>query len=252
MSWCDKLASTPAVGFRLNQHFVPGDVVLAALAPLLDRWVAGERQLFTAERNAPFSVQLSTDDGYDYGIDSSKIHVTFKHRMRAKAVSGGPPVVEMLSRALPFTELLTEASGRLAEVTLLIPGNKERTLYRVGVVASTSVATDEVPPGIARFIEYIGRPWKGTIDSFECRIVAEIDKASGWSDRCIHQLNKPEDPEELLTLTFDWQRTFTSNRPITPDSLKDVLSHAEKDSSKYFESLAEGSRFDENLISIAT
>ena len=252
MSWCDKLASTPSAGFKLDQHFASGDVILHALAPVLDKWVEGDKQLFTVDRNEPFSVAFNTDDGYHYGIDSLKTHVTFIHKMKVKPVSGGPPIMEMLSRPLPFTELLPEVSKRLTEVTLLIPSTKDRTLTRVGIIASTTVAEDEAPPGIARFIRYIGRPWEGSVDSFSCQIIAEIDKASSWSDRCIHALNKPEDPEELLTLKFDWQRTFTSGRPITSVSLKEVLASAQKASNDYFEGLAEGSRFDEDLIRSGT
>lgn len=252
MSWCDKLASTPGAGFKLDQHFASGDVILHALAPVLDKWVEGDKQLFTVHRTEPFSVAFSTDDGYHYGIDSLKTHVTFSHKMKVKPVSGGPPIMEMLSRPLPYSDLLPEVSKRLTEVTLLIPSTKDRTLTRVGIIASTKVADDEVPPGIARFISYIGRPWEGSVESFSCHIVAEIDKASGWSDRCVHTLIKPDDPEELLDLKFDWQRTFTSGRPITSDSLKEILESAQKASNEYFEDLAEGSRFDEDLIPRAT
>jgi hypothetical protein len=36
-SWCDKLASTPTVGFTLTPHYAPFDTVLNRLSPILDR-----------------------------------------------------------------------------------------------------------------------------------------------------------------------------------------------------------------------
>ena len=252
MSWCDKLASTPAIGFKLDQHFLSSDAILNAIAPILDRWVEGDKQLFTVDKKEAFLLELSTQDGFFYGLDSSRAHVTFKHQLKAKSVSGGPPVMEMLSHPLPFTELLPEVSKRLIEAVLLIPGIKERTIVRVGIISFTTVADDEVPPGIARFIKYIGRPWKGSVESLTCNIIAEIKNASDWSDRCIHTLVKTDDPEELLTLKFDWQRTFTSPRRATPEALKEILERAEKASKEYFEELAEGSRFDEELINTTT
>lgn len=237
------------MGFKLDRHFASGDAILHSLAPLLDRWVDGEKQLFKMDRHESFAVEFTTDDGFQYGIGASNIHVTFTHRMRARPVSGGPPVIEMLSSPRPFTELLPTASERLLNATLLIPGSKDRSLLRVGVVSSTAVAEDEVPPGIARFIKYVGRPWSGLTDSFSFQITTEIAQASGWSDRCIHNLTKPEDPEKLLTIIFDWQRTYASGRPIKREVLAEILSVAEKDSQKYFEELAEGSIFDEEIIS---
>ena len=252
MSWCDKLASTPSVGFKLDQHFAAGDVILHALSPLLDKWVKGEKRPFRIDKSEAFNLEFTADNGFHYGIDPSKIHVSFSHIMTAKAVSGGPPIMEMLSSPLPFSKLLPEVSRRLTEATLLIPSTKNRTLTRVGVIATTVVAEDDLPPGIIRFIKYLGRPWSGCVDGFTYQIISEIDKTSRWSDRCIHFLSKPDDPEQLLTLKFDWQRSFVSGRPVTSDSLKEVLASAQKASNQYFEELAEGSRFDEDLIGITT
>jgi len=35
MSWCDKLASVPAAGFRLTPHFASSDSILDGLSPIL-------------------------------------------------------------------------------------------------------------------------------------------------------------------------------------------------------------------------
>lgn len=252
MSWCDKLASTPSVGFKLDHHFASGDNILHALAPILDKWVVDDRQQFKIDKHQSFDIGFTTNDGYEYGIDSSKTFVRFIHKMKAKPVSGGPPIMEMLSRPLPYSNLLQEVSERVIEATLLVPGPKNRKLTRVGIMTSTRVAREEVPPGIARFIKYIGRPWEGAVDQYNIQIVAEIEKTSGWSDRCIHHLIKPEDPEELLSVIFDWQRIFTSGKLITRDSLQQIVDDAKKSSNEYFESLAEGSRFDENIIGRTT
>ncbi|MDA0306951.1 MAG: hypothetical protein O3B76_11835, partial [Proteobacteria bacterium] len=97
MSWCDKLASTPSVGFKLDYHFASGDEILHALGPILNNWVEGDKSQFSILRHESFVVELSTNDGFHYGVEPSKIHVTFTHKMKVKPVSGGPPVMEMLS-----------------------------------------------------------------------------------------------------------------------------------------------------------
>src|ERR1700730_1086372 len=120
--------------------------------------------------------------------------------MRARAVSGGPPIKEMLSRPEPFTKLLPIVSEALVHATLLLPGPKTRSVTRVGIVSTTTVGDDELPPGIARFIQYIGRPWKPGADYYAISITSDIASGQGWTDRCTHQITKPEDPEQLIAL----------------------------------------------------
>lgn len=163
MSWCDKLASTPSVGYGLDFHFVPAEVVLAALAPVLDKLVESKKPTFAVEQQETFVVTFNTYEGFKYGIEPSKIHVNFNHRMRPKSISGGPPIMEMLSRPQPYTELLPNVSKKLIEATLLLPSPKDRSVTRVGVVSTTAVDAKELPPGIARLIAYIGKPWGGSL-----------------------------------------------------------------------------------------
>jgi len=59
----------------------------------------------------------------------------------------------------------------------------------------------------------------------------------------------PEDKDErLLTIQFDWQRNFVSPLQVRKADLERIVDNAQKDSLKYFEDLAEGSRFDEVLL----
>ena len=123
-----------------------------------------------------------------------------------------------------------------------------RKLVRVGVVTTTQVAEEDLPPGIARFIDYIARPWHGFVDQYSFQITADLGKSDNWFDRCNHVVIRPEDPEQLLTLQFDWNRTFISERTATSELVKDEMDRAAQESMKYFEDLGEGNRFDEELI----
>ncbi len=103
-----------------------------------------------------------------------------------------------------------------------------------------------------RFVHYIGRPWCGLVEQYTFHITADLGKTDAWFDRCAHVVSKPEDPDQLLTLRFDWHRTFITGREATHESMQEALKRAEVDSMAYFEDLAEGSRFDEELIRNAT
>jgi hypothetical protein len=248
MSWCDKLASTPSVGYGLDYHFASSEVVLSALTPILDQLVENKKPTFAVDQQQSFLVGFNTNDGFKYGIEPSKIHVNFNHRMRPKAVSGGPPIMEMLSRPQPYTDLLPVVSSKLIEATLLLPSPKDRKITRVGIVSTTPVDAEDLPPGISRFLKYIGKPWGELTEGFSIQITGKVGKGSGYSDRCVHTMLRTEDPNDLLTILFDYQRIFESGKAITADSLKEITASAEKAALRYFEDLAEGNRFDDVSI----
>jgi hypothetical protein len=249
MSWCDRLASVPTVGFRLTNHFAPIDVLLDSLSPILDRVPEDQTKNVAVEQSTTnFSSTFVLNDGFKYSATEAQISVAFQHRMRYRHTSGGSPVMEMLSKPMPFTSLLPEVSKRLVEATLLLPKASERQVTRVGFVSTTPIGEEDLPPGIKRMIDYIGRPWKGMFDAYNLNLTMQLNKTAEILDRCTHALVKHEDKDQLLTLQFDWQRRFNTGWAVTHSNLVRILGDAEKDALKYFEDLAEGSRFDEVLL----
>jgi len=206
------------------------------------------KQGFTIERHESFRVQLVTDDGFQYYFDQERMFVEFKHRMRVKAQSGGPPIAELMSRPRPFTELLPEVTGRVIEAAELVNGVKPRALNRIGVVSTTSVSGPEAPPGIRRLITYLGKPWANDLEYFDFNVAGVIAKTEEFTDRCIHSLARPEDTEQLMSIKFDWQRTFAITKFATADMLKKMAAAAGKSALAYFEDIGEGRRFDDEHI----
>jgi hypothetical protein len=247
MSWCDKLASTPAVGLRFEPLAASSNSLLDALSPLLSGMFEGEKPKFSLEVTDPMSLSFITDDGFKYGVDASRIHVSFNHRLQARAVSAGPPIMEMLSKPQPYTELLPTVVDRLIEATMLLPRIEKRPLTRVGVVALTMVDEKDVPPGIVRLLEYLARPWEA-LRGMEASVTALLREDSHSRDHCIHMIKSPKAVDDLLTLQFDWQREFVSGHTISRNSLNEIIGSSVDKALSYFEELAEGSRFDERII----
>jgi hypothetical protein len=248
LSWCDKLASVPGVGLQLDFHFASSGEILAAMSPILDKLIRDNKPTFSIQKPDTFDVIFSTEDGFQYALDASRVSVSFKHQMRLKEVSGGPPTMELLSSSAPFTKLLPIVSSQLIHAALLLPAAKQRKINRIGIISTTSVAEEDIPPGIQKFIEYIGKPWTNKLDTFNVAIASKLGEESGWSDRCIHTIAKPEGQDQLLNINFDWQRTFKSGRPISESYLKELTANAESAALDYFEKLAEGSMFDAEII----
>src|SRR5216683_3172027 len=245
LSWCDKLASTPVVGFTLDAHLVPSDLILQSLTPLISQWAHGETLDFSVDNLDIFGLTFTTNTGFRYGFTQSKISIEFVHRLKMRPTSGGPPVAELTSTPLPYSTLMTEIVDRLIAVALLLPESRTRKINRVGVVTTTSLDEEMMPPGILRFIKYIGRPWGGSAEEYNIQILSEVAKGNGFTDRCSHIVVKTDSPDQLPVIKFDWQRSFDLGRAIHRDIMTEILRDATKAAMDYFEDLAEGNRFDE-------
>ena len=233
----------------MTPHYIGSDAILNALTPWFDEWATPDKPPISAVRHESFAFGFTLDQGFQFAVEPGRTFVDFSHRIKMRTVSGGPPVVEMLSHPLPYTTLLPELHKRLADLTLTIPSPASRTFNRIGIVAKASIAPEDAPPGITRFLDYLGKPWKGLVGGYYFQVTGQIAAGPDFADRCVHTLNKPETGEnsQLLQLNFDWQRTFVAGQPLKKETLEDAFASAEKSALHYFEDLAEGNRFDADL-----
>ena len=248
MSWCDKLASTPTVGVKLSPFVTSGDALFDALSPVINNYVVDGKLTINVERHDTTSIAFNTDVGLRYGVDHSSVSIAFNHRLKANPVSGGLPELQMLSTPAPYTHLLPNVSEKLVEAAILLPKFGSRSITRFGIVSSTAVSEDDLPPGVRRFVEYFSRPWAEKIDNYSFLVVANVAEGDGWTDSCIHNIVKPEDQSALLTINFDYGRKFDDEKIATEDRLRSISRDVRKDALSYFEEMAEGSRFDERII----
>lgn len=75
-----------------------------------------------------------------------------------------------------------------------------------------------------------------------------IDEQEDWIDGCIHQVVIQEDPDAPVTVQFDWGRKFKNSRKTDRQALIKVGQECQEMALKYFEELAVGDRFDEELL----
>jgi hypothetical protein len=226
------------------------DSLLDALQPLFDTWVDGRKQRFSIEKQDSFGVQFITEDGFHYTINQEAAVIEFRHRWRVRPRSGSLPVAELMSKAQPYTELLSQAAEKVLDAATLVNGSRARVLHRIGIVTNTVVGHKEVPPGIKRLISFMSKPWGGNVPQYNIEITGEIGEQHDYADRCIHSVGMGDEnnPDRLITVKLDWQRVFTIVRPITMDVIKKHVATAQKSALDYFEDVAEGSRFDEEIL----
>ena len=240
-SWCDKLASTPAVGIFMDRYYSSSADTLDSLAPLINRWTKNDEDEFSIAKQDSFSVEITTNNGFHYGISPGHTFVEFKHRLRVTPRSGEVPTVEMLSEAAPYTKLLSDVIQRLGATTELLSPNGSREMKRIGVVSSTTVDGADAPPGILRMIEYMSSPWKHTIPAYDFQVVALVAENEKWQDRCTVHVHRKEGADSLINVKLDFQRSFKELRRVSAysESMKLLTDEA----LQYFELIALGSMF---------
>jgi hypothetical protein len=242
VSWCDKLASTPSMGFGLEPHYSPSSLMLEAIAPLLDPQTRGEQKTFSLDRQDTFELVFTVKEGFQYTLTPTRVVSAFVHRMEVKQQSAGTPVATLISELKPYTALLPEISDRLVEVTSLIPNIDKRKLLLVGVISTTVVFEEEMPPGIKSIIKYYTEPW-GSVESYTLQIIASLDETDQFRDRCIHTIVKSDDEEAIPMITLDWQRKFKKTQWAVKKNLDDAARQGKDAALLYFEQVAEGVRF---------
>ncbi len=244
VTWCDKLASQPSIGLLLDPFYGGNETVLTRIAPLFEKWGTLEKPGFQVSVPDIFKVDVQRDDGFHYSFDATKAAVQFQHRMKFRPVSGGLPVAELISSPQVFTSLLDTASRELVEFTLQLPEIGRRAVRRVGVVSTTAVSEEDLPPGIQRLVEYVARPWPGGMETYNFNMTTKLYEHENYWDRCIHSLVLPEDEDALLTLRFDWQRILKKKQVASRRELDRLCASAIEDALSYFEELAVGNAFD--------
>jgi hypothetical protein len=240
VSWCNSLASTPVVGVRYEPLFRPAEEYLAALSPVLSRELDNDRPAFDVEGLEPFKLTLNTESGFRYTVDHSNASVAFNHRIRAKAGNAGPPTMELISRAEPYTQLLDAVTGKLLEAMELLEATRPRRIKRIGIVTLTQVVLEDAPPGIVELFENAAQPFGGNAASFSMNMTTLLGENEKTSERCVYSLTLPEPPETLVTLQLDWQRTFLGTFSGTKSALADALRTGAEDALAHFERVAEG------------
>ncbi|KQY12625.1 hypothetical protein [Rhizobium sp. Root482] len=249
MTWCDKLSSTPAVGYLYEPYAASGDRIIDSLTPLINTWYTGPKANFTVAKHETLSVELQHDNGFVYHVSDTKASVSYQHRLKLRNTSAGLPVAELISQPLQFSKILDSAFDELVKVALALPQPHGRNISRVGVVSTTIAAREDIPPGIMKMIEYFGRPWDNKVQSFNLSIQSELRKDDQFVDRCTHFLIQGDDEEsDLITFKFDWQRTILKPVAAVVADLNKLNSSAVKSALAYFEDLAVGNAFDEHLI----
>jgi hypothetical protein len=139
---------------------------------------------------------------------------------------------------------MADAAEMLVDATLRLPEISRRSVRRIGIQSITVVSIEDLPPGLIRLLEYVTRPFGGTVNGLNFTVISELGGNESHSDRCIHAISKPDDEEGLITLRLDWQRTLGKPALANRGNIERLYASARDGAINYFEELAVGDAFD--------
>jgi len=244
MSWCDNLGSTPSIGFQLDWHSLPSDILLGALSPIVDRMVLGDEQRFSIDLKDPLRLTFTSFDGFQYGLEPSRIYVSFIHRASIRTGIGGIPALVPSSKIATYTHLLSEVETCLFDAMTIINKLKTRRLTGIGVVSTTLTDESELPPGIRRFLSYASNPWSGSLEALTFQAQSVLEKKEHYYHQCNHTIIKSRKEDDPIQVIFDYQRIYEKHQDIDSNRLRTATDELKRIALDYFEQLAQGDRFD--------
>jgi len=247
MNWCDKLGSTPAIGYQLDWHTLPSDILLDALSSLVDGMVSGDEQRFTIDLKDALKLTFTSHDGFQFGLEPARIFVEFRHRAAYRIGAGGIPNLVLNSKPSPYTELLDEVQRYLQNTMEIVNRLKVRRLIGIGVVATTVVDEHDVPPGIRKLLTHVSNPWQGKLETLTFQAQTIVHEDEEFSHRCTHTVVKKLKNDDPMDVIFDYQRVYKKPPEVDASRLRTATEKVKSVALDYFEQLAQGDRFDDFL-----
>ena len=239
MTWLDHVLATPIVGCAFKPSFQTAQDYLSALRPLLKRWGETADLSITAEK--PMSLTIENKNGFSYSIEPDKFVVQFRYRYELKQKPGD--IVPQLSglEVKKYSSLLENTIDEYCEAFDQIAVAESRTLGRLGIVANCRLDGEALPPGVALFLKYLGRPWGGSLAKCQAHLLGTISESDKIKDRCHYQIDVNDDRKNDVRLTLDWQRLFLSEPQVSRGKLlREHFKKCSGDAMAYFELFGKG------------
>ena len=245
MNWCDKLGSTPTMGYQLDWHTLPSDILLNALSPLVDTMVSGDEQRFSIDLKDALKLTFTSHDGFQFGLEPARVFVQFNHRATYRIESGGIPNLVLNSKPAPYSELLNDVQRYLLSTMEIVNRLKVRRLIAIGVVTTTVVDQNDIPPGIKSLLAHVSKPWKGRLEFLTFQAQSVLNEDEEFSHRCTHTIVKKLKDDDPMELVFDYQRIYKKPQEIDTHRLRSASEKVKALALDYFEELAQGDRVDD-------
>lgn len=244
MSWLDATIATPLIGVTIEPHYSKSVRFRDGLAPLLDELQTECGEVTIGGSDSTFSTEVETPKGFSYSIRPDNLLVRFRYRSSLEAKPGKFPQYKFEPHEVqPYTELLSRVAK---ETTRLLHALTREagtlSVLRIGIVASSRIDAEHVPPGIARHVDHFRLPWNANLAKCQALLLVPLRKDENGEDRCHHHFEyAPLDKPGEMEVKLDWQRFPQKPYEAKSETEPRFLFEACEAASAYFERVGDGS-----------
>lgn len=231
--WLNKVRAVPAIGLRLNPSFEAAATLLERIRPLLTRWAKSYGTCEVSIQKDGFVLKVERPDGYELTFNHEAMSCKFYYVSSFVEKGLRQPAVTYQTDARPIEELTVGAAEIVSAVSEELWKAGNRSLRRIGVVATGTVDRDAMPPGFDLFVKHLGRPWSKGIGSFSANLTAMLNESKGEFDQCRHNIAWSEG-DESANFHLDWQRHFVEGKSLPFSKLKDETEKSIDTAFRYF------------------
>lgn len=234
MAWLDRVLAIPVIGLHVRSNMALAVKFLELMAPVIDEnsRACGEIDIATG----PADLQVGVADGFRYTLSHDNLLITYKPSARAEPRAGMLPEFKVPEIA-PYSRLIKQAMDHLERVIQIL-GPKKLEVLRFGVVATASLDPKNLPPGVAGFIEQLGKSWPNGVFRAETNLLNRYRETEVLADQCHHQLRYDKgNPTADVAFALDWQRVW--KKPLERANILE-LREAHEAALGYFEDFGSG------------
>lgn len=240
MTWLDGVLAVPAIGVKTQIGFdniTNFESNVGKFAYRLEQ----EGEKFKIKKTEIWAYDIECDGGLMFKFSRISFVSSFKYRFIEKEQPGELPQMEV-PNVLTYTELLEKTFGWINLMFDYFKNIPDLKYDRIGLVASANLEEKTTPPGVQKWMEYLGRPWRGSLLEVNVKTLSKLEEGENFSDRCHHQieylLNKVD--EKGYNLTLDWQREFNRVKNFQEGDFRDTIEVCKNAALKYFDIFAQG------------
>ena len=145
-----------------------------------------------------------------FAISANDLVVKFEYLATKKISRNLTPQYEEVE-AQYYTSLLEEEEKDLLKATSILIEEGELTVNRVGVVATTNLLAESLPPGVKKILGSLNNIYSGKLAKSSTILTPIIHDDENIQDQCHHTIDFDlvdkgiEEPDEVV-FVMDWQR----------------------------------------------
>lgn len=250
MSWLDSVVAVPLIGAEIHlplkiaankgQHFAPFLDYFSSKAETKTR--DQEKVLVVRDEFGRDTLKVKSS-GYYIDLADERLASGFNYEVPVVKKGGFPSWV--IPEMQPFTKLLEVFMQNLIEAAKSLD-KQGAMLGFIGFVAFAEMDPEVLPPGVERFLQYLGDPWDGILELQVERLTCKLSEDDFSTCRCHHALKFSKAKPEDGLLRIDWQQVLKEKIPFAVRDLIPKLEEYKKAFLEYCERFGEGNLNYEN------